>query len=152
MILKLIEYWNDMDDIYKNTEEYTPNKKRKILIVFDYMIAVMLNPIVNELFIRGRKLNTFLAFITESYFAVTQNITLNSTQPLIMEIANKQELQQTVFNHSSDIDFKGFMNLYKKCIAKSSSFLVIDDMLVSDNLSPFQKESFRKNIKTNHEN
>ena len=64
-----IEYSNDMDDIYKNIEEYNPNKKRKILIVFDDMIADMLsnkklNPVVTELFIRGRKLNFYLIFIT----------------------------------------------------------------------------------------
>ena len=58
-----------MDDVYKNIKEYNPNKKRKILIVFDEMIADMLrnkklNPVVTELFIRGRKLNIFLAFIT----------------------------------------------------------------------------------------
>ena len=64
-----------MDGIYKNIKEYKPNKKLKILIAFDDMIADMLcnkklNPIVSELFIRGRKLNIFLVFITESYFAV----------------------------------------------------------------------------------
>ena len=64
-----------MDDVYKYMEEYNTNKKRKILIVFDEMIADMLgnkkpNPIVTELFIRGRKLNISLAFITQSYFAV----------------------------------------------------------------------------------
>ena len=57
-----IEYSNDMDDVYKNIEEYNPNKKRKILIVFDDMIADMvcnkkLNPIVTQLVIRSRKLN-----------------------------------------------------------------------------------------------
>ena len=72
-----IEYSNDMDDIYKNIEEYNPNKKRKILIVFDDMIADMvsnkkLNPIVTELFIRGRKLNISL-FITQSYFCCAKN-------------------------------------------------------------------------------
>ena len=64
-----------MDDVHKYMEEYNTNKKRKILIVFDQMIADMLgnkkpNPIVTELFIRGRKLNISLAFITQSYFAV----------------------------------------------------------------------------------
>ena len=64
-----------MDDIYKNIEEYNSNMKRKILIVFDDMIAEMLNnkkvnPIVTELFIRGRKLNISLVFIRQSYFAV----------------------------------------------------------------------------------
>ena len=64
-----------MDDVHNYMEEYNTNKKRKILIVFDEMIADMLgnkkpNPIVTELFIRGRKLNISLAFITQSYFAV----------------------------------------------------------------------------------
>ena len=62
-----------MDDIYKNIEEFNPNEKRKLLIVFDDMIADMLsnkklNPVVTELFIRGRKLNIYLIFITQSYF------------------------------------------------------------------------------------
>ena len=70
-----IEYSNDMDVIYENIEKYNPNKKREILIVFDDMIADMLdnakfNPIVTELFIRGRKLNISLVFITQSHFDV----------------------------------------------------------------------------------
>ena len=78
-----VEYSNDMDGIYTNIEEYNPNKKLKVLIVFDDMIADMLtnkklNPIVTELFIRGRKLNISLAFITQSYFAVPKNIRVNS--------------------------------------------------------------------------
>ena len=69
------EFSNDMDDIYKSIEECNPNKKRKILIVFDEMISDMLsikklNPIVTELIIRGRKLNAFLVFIIPSYFSV----------------------------------------------------------------------------------
>ena len=88
-----IEYSNDMDDIYKNIEEYNPNKKRKILIVFDDMIAAMisnkkLNPIATELFIRGRKLNISDVFITKPYFAVPTNIRLNSTHCFIMKIPN----------------------------------------------------------------
>ena len=84
-----------MDDIYKNIEEYNPNKKRKILVVFDDMIADMLsnkklNPIVNESLIRGIKLNTSLIFITQSYFAVPKNIRLNSTHDRIMNIPNKR--------------------------------------------------------------
>ena len=82
------------------------------------LVIKKLNPIVTELFIRGRKLIIFLAFITQSYFAVPKNIRLNSTDYLIMKIPNKRELQQTVLNHSSDIDFKDFMKLYKKCTAK----------------------------------
>ena len=56
-----------------------------------------------------------------------------------MKIPNKRELQQISFNHSSDIDFKDFMNLYKKCSAKPYSFLVIDATLASDNPSRFRK-------------
>ena len=123
-----IEYSDDMDDIHKNIEEYNPNKQQKILIAFDCMMADMLsnmkfNPVATELFNRGRKLNISLVFITQSYFAVPKNIRLNSTHYFIMKIQSKQELQQTAFNHSSDIDFKDFMNLYKKCTAKPCSFL-----------------------------
>ena len=76
------EYLNDLDDIYKSIEECNPNKKRKILNVFDDMIVDMLsnknlNPIVTELFIRGRKLNFSLAFVTQSYFALPTNIRLS---------------------------------------------------------------------------
>ena len=100
----LIEYSSEMDDIYKNIEEYNPNKKFKILIVFDDMMADMhsnkkLNPKVTELFIRGRKLNIFLVFITQSCFAVPKNIRLNYTHYFIMKIPSKQELQQIAFNH-----------------------------------------------------
>ena len=90
------------------------------------------NPIVTELFIKARKLNISLVFITRSYFDMPKNIRLNPKQDSIMKISNKQKLQQTEFNHSSDIDFKGFMNLYDKCTAKPYYFLFIDATLVSD--------------------
>ena len=99
----------------------------KILTVFHNMIADMLsnkklNPVVTELFIRGKKLNISLVFIKQSYFTVSKNIRLNSTHYFIMKIPNKRELQQIAFNHSSDIDFQDFINLYKKCTAKPYSF------------------------------
>ena len=80
----VVEYSNDMDDIYKNIAEYNPNKKRKKLIVFNNIIADMLsnkkrNPIVTELFIRGRKINISLVFNTQLYFAVPKHGRLNST-------------------------------------------------------------------------
>ena len=83
-----------MDDIYKDIEEYNPNKKRKILIIFDDMIADMhsnkkLNPILIELFIRGRKLNISLAYITQSHFAVPENNRLTSTHHFVMKVLNK---------------------------------------------------------------
>ena len=119
-------------------EVYNPDKKRKRLIVFEDMIADMLSnkkrdPIVTEWFIRGRKLNISLVFITQSYFAVLKNIRLYWTHYFFMEIPNKRELQQIAFNHSSDIDFQEFLNLHKRCTAKPYSFLVIDTTLASDN-------------------
>ena len=97
------------------------------MIVFEDMIVDMLtnkklNPIINELFIIRRKLNISLVFITQSYFAIPKNIRLNSTHYFILKIPNKRELQQTSFNHMSEIDFQDFMNLCKKCTAKSYSF------------------------------
>ena len=116
-------------------------------MIADMLTNKKLNPIVSELFIRGRKLNIFLVFVTQSYFAVPRNIRLNSTHYFVMKIPNKRELQQIAFNHSSDIDVQDFMNLYKKCTAKPYSLLVIDTTIASDNSS-----RFRKNIKTNHDN
>ena len=132
-----IEYSNDMQDVYKNIEDYNPGKKRKMLIVFDDIIADMfnnkkLNPIVTELFIRGKKLNISIAFITQSYFKVSKDFRLNSTQFFIMKIPNKRELQQIALNHSSDIDFKDFIKIYKQCTAEPYSFLVNDTTLPSD--------------------
>ena len=104
-----------MDGICKSIEEHNPNKKRKIVNIFYDMIADMLNnkkfnPVVTELFIRGRELNISLFFITQSYFDVLNNIRFNSTNYFIMKIPNKRELQQIAFNHSSNIDFKDFVN------------------------------------------
>ena len=97
-----IEYSNDMRDVYKNIEDYNLGRERKILIVFDDMIADMinnkkLNPIVTELFIRGRKLNISIVFITQSYFEVPKDVRLNSTHFFIMKILNKRELPTNCF-------------------------------------------------------
>ena len=115
------EYSNNMDDIYKNIEEYNQNKKPKILTVFDDMVADMLNnkklnPIATELFIRGKKLNISVVFITQSYFAVPKNVRLNSMHYFMMKTPNKVELQRIASNNSSDVDFKDFVNLYKKLL------------------------------------
>ena len=130
-------YANDMQDVYKNTEDYNPGKKRE-LIVFDDMIADMinikkLNPIVIELFIRGRKLDISFVFITQSYFKVPKDVRSNSTHFLIMKNLNKREVKQIALNHSSDIDFKDFVKIYKKCTAEPYSFLVNDTTLPLDN-------------------
>ena len=79
-----IEYSNDMQDVYKHIEAHNTDTERKILIVFDDMIADMisnkkLNSIVTDFFIRGRKLNLCLVFITQFYFKVLKDVRLNST-------------------------------------------------------------------------
>ena len=142
-----IEYSNDMQDVYENINYYNPNKENKILIVFDDMIADMinnkkLNSIVTELFIRGRKLNISLVFITQSYFKVPKDVRLNTTHYFIMKIPNKRELQQIAINHSSDIDFKDFIKIYKKCTDNPYSFLVNDTTLSSDNPLRFRKNLY----------
>ena len=139
-----IEYSNDMQDVYKNIEGYSPGKKRKILIIFVDMIADMinnekLNPIVTELFIRGRKLNISIVFIMQSYFKVPKDVRLNSTHFFIMKIPNKRELQPIALNHSSDIDFKDFMKIFKNYTAEPYSFLVNDTTLPSDDPLRFRK-------------
>ena len=133
-----MKYSNDMQDVYKNIEDYNPGKKSKVLIVFDDMVADRINnkkpnSIVTELFIRGKKLNISIVFITQSCFKVPKDVGLNSTHFFIMKIPNKRELQQIALNHSSDIDFKDFIKVYKKCTAEPYSFLVTDTSLPSDN-------------------
>ena len=143
-----IEYSNDMQDVYKNTDDYNLRKKRKVLIVFDDMIADMinnnkLNPIVNEFFIIGRKLNISIVFITQSYFKVAKDVRSNSTYFFIMKIPNKRELQQIALNHSSDIDFKDFRKIYKKYTKEPYYFLVNDTALPSDDTLKFRKNLLR---------
>ena len=116
-----IVYSNNMQDVFKNIEECNIGKERQILIVFDDMIADLinnkkLNSVVTELFISGRKLNVSLVLITQSYFKVPKNVTLNTTHFFIMKITNKRELQQTALNHSSDIGFKDFIRSTKNVL------------------------------------
>ena len=116
-----------MQNVYKNIEEYNLVKKCKVLIVFDDVIADMINnkkrdPVVTEPFITGRKINTSIVFITQSYFKVPKEVRLNIMHFFIMKIPNKIEFQQISLNHSSDIDYEDFMMIYKECTAKPYSF------------------------------
>ena len=139
-----MEYSNDIQDVYKNIEDYNPNKKRKVFIVFDDLIVYMinnkkLNPIVTELFIRDRKLSISIIFIKESYFEVSKDVRLNSTHFFLTKIPNKRKLQQIPTNDSSDINFQDFMKIYKKCTAEPYSFLGNDTTLPSNNSLRFRK-------------
>ena len=136
-----------MDDVYENIDHYNPNRKRKILIVFDDMIAdIMTNKkfysIIKELFIRCRKTNISLVFITQSYFSVTKDVRLNSTHCFIMKVNNKRELQNIALNHSADIDYKDFIKIYRECTKESYNFLAIDTTLPSINPLRFRKKFF----------
>ena len=145
-----------MRDLYKNIDEYNPNKENKILIVFNDMIADMINnkkiySMMTKLFIRGRKLNISLVFITQSYFKVPKDVRLNTTHFFIAKISNKRELQQITINHSSDISPKDFINIYRKCTFEPYSFFVNDTRIASDNASRFRKSLFNIYNK-NHDN
>ena len=101
-----------------------------------------LNSIVTELFIRGRKLNISLVFITQRYFKVPKDVRLKTTHFFIMKSPNRRELQQISVNHSSDINTKDFINIYKKCTDKPYSFLVSDTTLSSDDPLRFRKNLY----------
>ena len=114
-----IEYSNAMDYVYNNVDDYNSKRKRKVLIVFDDMIAdIMTNKkfqaIIKELFIRCRKLNISVVFITQSCFSVPKEVKLNSRHYLLMKIYNRRELQQTAINHAANIDYKHFFRNAQK--------------------------------------
>ena len=133
-----IEYSNTMNDVYDNTDGYNSKRKRKILIVFDDIDAdIMANKrfqaTIKELFIRCRKLNISLVFITQSYFSVPKEVRLNSTHYLIMKTYNKRELQQIPINHSADIDYKHSLKIYGNCTNEPYSFFTTDTTLLVNN-------------------
>ena len=136
-----------MDDVYENINDYNPIRKRKKLIVFDDMIAdIMTNKkfqaIIKELFIRCRKLNISLAFITQSYFSVPKDVRINSTHYLTMKINNKRELQNIAINHYADINYQDFMKIYRECTKQPYNFLTLDTTLPTSNPLRFRKQLF----------
>ena len=136
-----------MDDVYEDIVNYNPKRDKKVLIVFDDMIAdIMSNKkfqaIIKELFIRCRKLNISLVFITQSYFSVPKDVRLNSTHYLIMKINNKKELQNIAINHSADIGYQNFMKIYRECTKEPYTFLTIDTRLPASDPLRFRKRLF----------
>ena len=147
-----IEGSDTMNDVDENIDDYNPSRKRKILMVFDDMIADIITNkkfqvIFKELFIRCRKVNISLVFIMQSYFSVPEDVRLYSTHYLIMKIKNRKELQNIAINHSADIDYNDFVKIYRECTRKTYSFLTIDTTLpASDPLR------FRKNLLPSYKN
>ena len=111
-------------------------------MIADIMTNKKFKAIIKDLFIRCRKLNISLAFITQVYFSVPKDVRLNSTHYLIMKINNKGELQNIATNHSADIDYKDFMKIYRECTREPYSFLTIDTTLPSSNPLRFRKNLF----------
>ena len=111
-----------MDDVYKDLDNYNPKRdKKKVLVVFDDLVAdiktnTRFQVIIKELFIRCRKLNISLVFITQPYFSVPKDVRLNSTHYLIMKISSRKISRNIAINHSADNDYKDFMKTYKGCI------------------------------------
>ena len=126
-----IEYSDTMDDIYENIEDYNKKRKRKVLIVFDDMISHVMSDkkaqqVLKELFIKCRKLNISLCFLTQSYVSVPNDVRLNCTDYIIFILNNKRELQSIAINHSSDINYKDFVNIYRNCTKETYNILTID--------------------------
>ena len=135
---------NTMDDVYEDIDNYNPKRDKKVLTVSNDMIAditskKIFQAIIKELFIRCRKLNISLLFITQSYFSVPKDVRLNSTHYFIMKINNKRELQNIAINHSADIDYQDFKKMYKKCKKELFNFLTIDTTLPASNPLRFKK-------------
>ena len=106
------------------------------------MTSEKFQAIIKELFIRRKKLNISLAFITQSYFSVPKHVRLNTTYYFIMKINNKIELQIIAINHSADIDYQDFKKMYKECTKKPFNFLTIDNTLPASDPLRFRKYLF----------
>ena len=126
-----IEHSNIMDDVFKNIDDYNIERKRKILIVFDDVIAEIMNSknfksIIKELFSRCRILNISIVFITQSYFRTPKDARLNSTHYLLMKTQNRKELRSIAEEKSANTDYKDFLKMYYCCTSERYCFMTID--------------------------
>ena len=126
-----IEYSNDMDDVLDVINNYNKNRDKKVLIVFDDMIADIMRSkkfkaIIKELFIRCRKLNISIVFIMKSYFRTPKDARLNSTHHILMKIGHKKELKSIAEEKSGHLDYKDFLKMYNYCTKELYSFMTIE--------------------------
>ena len=124
-----IENSNDMNDVLE--DNYNKNRDKKVLIIFDDMIADIMRSekfkaIVKELFIRCRKLNISIVFITQYYFRIPKDARLNSTHYILMKILSKKELKSIAEENSGHLDFKEFLKIYNYCTREPYSFMMVD--------------------------
>ena len=94
------------------------------------------------MFIRCRKLNISLVFITQSYSSVPKDVRLDLTHYLIMQINNKRKLQNIATNHAADIDYQDFIKIYRECTKEPYNFLTIDTTLPVIDPLRFRKKLF----------
>ena len=133
-----------MNDVLENINNYNKNRDKKVLIIFDDMIADIMRSekfkaIVKELFIRCRKLNISIVFITQSYFRTAKDARLNSTHYILMKIGNKKELKSIAEEISGHLDFKDFLKIYNYCTNEPYSFMMVDTR-------PTARVTFKKNF------
>ena len=126
-----IEYSSDMNDVLEDIKNYNKNRNKKVLIIFDDMITDIMRSekfkaIVKELFIRCRKLNISIVFITQPYFRTPKDARLNSTHYILMKIDNKKELKSIAEKNSDHLDFKDILKIYNYCTNEPYSFMMVD--------------------------
>ena len=126
-----IEYSDDMNDVLDDINNYNKNRDKKVLIVFDDMIADIeynknFKRITKELFYRACKINASIVFITQSYFRALKDTRLNSTHYILMKIGNKKEVKSIAEEKSGHLDYKDFLEMYNYCIKEPYSFMTID--------------------------
>ena len=139
-----IEYSDDMNNVYENISDYNKCRDKKVLIVFDDMIADIeynknFKQIIKELFHREQKINVSIVFITQCYFRALKDARLNSTHYILMKIGNKKELKSIVEEKSGNLDYKDFLKMYNYCTSEPYSFMTID-------ATPNATMVFRKNF------
>ena len=126
-----IEYSDDMNDVLDDINDYDKNRDKKVLIVFDDMIADIeynknFKRIIKELFYRARKINVSIVFITQSYFKALKDARLNTTHYILMKIGNKKELKRIAEEKSGHLEYKDFLKMYNYCTEEPYSFMLID--------------------------
>ena len=120
-----------MNDVLDDIHNYNKNRDKKVLLVFDDMIADIeykknFKRIIKELFYRARKVNVSIVFITQSYFRALKDARLNSTHYILIKIGNKKELKRIAEEKSSHLDYKDFLKIYNFYPIKPYSFMTID--------------------------
>ena len=139
-----IEYSDDMNDVLDDINNYNKNRDKKVLIIFDDMIADIeynknFKRIIKELFYRACKINVSIVFITQSYFRALKDARLNSMHYILMKIGNKKELKRIAEEKSGHLDYKDFLKMYNYCTEEPYSFMLIDTR-------PTARATFKKNF------